>query len=304
MPVLDVLVELFTIKLPSVCVPMFYFFAGYLFFAKVQTFGLSDYWSRIKKRAQTLLIPYLFWNAAVIVFFWAMHRFASAYINPDFENVTTFSFAKLLNCFWGGSGGQPIAFQFWFIRDLMVVMVASPLTYLIVRRSYLGIIVLTFLYFFFNLPYFTAFYFFSAGAFYALQKINFADFSRRIMVPTLCIAICLLAVRMIFGELPYCRQLYIIFASFSVIGLVDKYFLNRPMAKILSDSSFFIFCYHAIPLLMLEKIMSGILVGRAEVFWIADYFVNPTLIISIGLISYMLLKKFLPSFTSFITGGR
>lgn len=51
-----------TITVARVAVPLFFIFSGYYFFRKPDTFNRTVYSSKIRKRALTLLVPYLFWN--------------------------------------------------------------------------------------------------------------------------------------------------------------------------------------------------------------------------------------------------
>lgn len=147
MPVVTFVERLFSNILPSVAVPMFLFFSGYLFFTKDDgKFTFNGYLTKLKKRSRTLLLPYLIWNTLVIIAFWAMHRFTPSAINPDFENIANFTLPQLLNCYWKGSGGFPIAYQFWFIRDLILFVIAAPLFFGVAKKLNLwGLIPLTIL---------------------------------------------------------------------------------------------------------------------------------------------------------------
>ncbi|WP_081771120.1 acyltransferase family protein [Bacteroides graminisolvens] len=44
------------------CVPLFFLIAGYLFFYKLKQFTGATYREKLRKRASSLLVPYLFWN--------------------------------------------------------------------------------------------------------------------------------------------------------------------------------------------------------------------------------------------------
>ena len=64
-PINDAIQYLFSRILTSVCVPCFFFISGYLFYIKEN----DCYKNKIRKRIKTLLIPYLFWNALILLFF-------------------------------------------------------------------------------------------------------------------------------------------------------------------------------------------------------------------------------------------
>lgn len=69
---------LFSQILSRIGVPLFFVFSGYLFFFSKDntqtTFNKNTYLYKLKKRAKTLLVPYLFWNALMIVFVLIMQK--------------------------------------------------------------------------------------------------------------------------------------------------------------------------------------------------------------------------------------
>lgn len=48
-------------------VPTFFMFSGFLFFYKVDHWGVSVYGNKLRKRARTLLVPYLLWLALSVL---------------------------------------------------------------------------------------------------------------------------------------------------------------------------------------------------------------------------------------------
>jgi surface polysaccharide O-acyltransferase-like enzyme len=93
--------------LVKVAMPAFFVISGYLFFANVETFSREVYWQKIRRRIKTLLIPYLVWNLLMAA------------------KLRTFS----LGIFW-----EPANMPLWFLRDLMVVSLLTPIIYIGVRK--------------------------------------------------------------------------------------------------------------------------------------------------------------------------
>lgn len=300
---LAAVVRLFTKCIPAFCVPMFMAIAGYLFFNNVAHFTIQTYITKLKKRVLSLLVPYVFWNSAVIAFFWLIHRYMPQMINPGFENVATFSPLQLLDCFWGVDRGEPIAFQFWFIKILICCVLFSPLFYFLLKKNIITIIILTLAYILDILSPGWIVYFFALGAWIGINKIDYENFCFKFRRLSLVIAgISLIA---LFLNFDICtRQVYILSAMIALVGYGSQLVKTVRLPKILEDSSFFIFCFHAIPLLILEKIALSVLTGQSEWLLIADYFANPIIIISLSVALYVFCKKYFPKFTSLITGGR
>lgn len=46
-----------SLVIPSFCVPTFFLISGYLFFYKLESFDLSIYGNKLKKRIKSLLVP-------------------------------------------------------------------------------------------------------------------------------------------------------------------------------------------------------------------------------------------------------
>jgi len=72
-----------------IAVPLFFIIAGYLFF-KEKYFTIQLYKSKLKKRLNTLVIPYIFWSFVVIVIYFTLqllpnvsHYFNTALIIKD-----------------------------------------------------------------------------------------------------------------------------------------------------------------------------------------------------------------------------
>lgn len=301
-PALTNTMTIFSEILPKFCVPLFFVFSGYLFFGTTDAFTAKDYQHKLKSRFRSLFVPYIVWNTLVILFYYCVHRFMPSMINPIDNNIADMSAIELLKSFWDHSGGFPIAYQFWFIRDLMVVMLLSPIVYLVVRRTIIGIIVLIVLYFI--LPHFSAAYFFSLGAYFALQNKDFIALSKRVCWYAVPICIISLIATMMFKDIEYITKIYILSSMIVVLTLTDAYSSKHQLPALFSNLSFFIFCYHILPLLIVQKIGKLFLENKSEILWIIDYFANPVIIVALGILLYKLLSLYTPRLLSFITGGR
>lgn len=63
--------------IPSVAVPLFFIISGALFY---RNYDNSKYLSKVKRRATSLIIPYLIWNTLSLVFNIFITKFLSGYI--------------------------------------------------------------------------------------------------------------------------------------------------------------------------------------------------------------------------------
>lgn len=300
---------IFGYVLPAFCVPLFFMFSGYLFFATTKAFTPKEYAIKLKSRSKSLLIPYIVWNALTLLAFYVFNRLVPSSRSHSMHNVVDYSFIDILSAFWIDYDYYPIALQFWFIRDLMVVILLSPIVYLIVKKTPIGILVFTVLYFI--IPRFAAAYFFSLGAYFALQNKDFIALSYKIRWYAITVFAVSLIVRAFTvdrtspdTDLPYIKEVYILSSMIVVLVLTDKLSCKYQVPTLFTNSSFFIFCSHILIGAVISRIITSFLAGRNEIFWIIGYFANPFIIVALGILLYKLLSLYTPRLLSFITGGR
>ena len=170
----------------GVAVPAFFFMSGYLFFMGKEDFNLTIYKEQMKKKIDSLLIPYLLWNMIAYV----LKVFYSYAKMRTIGDVMPWELDKI---FWSNGGGimttsvfgyefpaivSPAAGVLWFLRDLIMMMVCSILIYQIIRKVKWWIFPILFVinalkigipFPGFSLPAIT---YFSMGAFFSIHEIN------------------------------------------------------------------------------------------------------------------------------------
>lgn len=306
-PIYDSVHYLFRDILARVAVPLFFMFSGYLFFYKSEEFTLDDYKRKLRKRIQTLLIPYLFWNLIII-------------IGRSFS--VRFTFTDWIMPFWSdsfpsridgeGIASYPITAPFWYIRDLMVTILMSPIIYFILKKLHLYIVVILGLLWFTNSwPLITginitALFFFSLGAYCSIFKIHFAKCLKahtRLLGVTYLITIIPILIMQDTDFNPL-RRLGILLGMSFTISLAARYISNGKWRtnKFLSESSFFIFAYHMLALRIVRSIINPSF--STDIMITSQYLILSGFIVLAGLGVYYLLKKWMPKFTALITGGR
>ena len=108
--------------------PALVLFSGFLFFRS--GFSARIYGKNLKRRAKSLLVPYLFWNLVVVGYYLLLQYWLLRHgETPDSKLITEYTLHDWKVAFWT----EPIASHFWFIRNLMIFSVLSPLVYLVIR---------------------------------------------------------------------------------------------------------------------------------------------------------------------------
>lgn len=104
--------------------PLFFTISGYLFFVGFKP-ALVSFVNKYKSRFSSLAIPYLFWNIAfflVIILLKSLPVIGN-YVNADYSELYASGVDGWLNALFVA----PMAFHLWFIRDLIVIVLLSPL---------------------------------------------------------------------------------------------------------------------------------------------------------------------------------
>lgn len=313
--------QLFSQILGRIAVPIFFLMSGYLFFYKTE-FNLIIYKKKLISRIKSLLIPYIFWNTAFVVIYFLVDKIPL--ISSFFQNSADYNFRYFIECFVGKveenqNMSYPAAYQFWFIRDLIVMVIFSPLIHLLlVYSKKIGIIILgLFWYFGLTLPFLgvygfssIALFFFSLGAYFSINRKNLV---------TIC---------SVFGSYFYILYAILVFTDLITIGSdihkfihnagiiigiiccfnLSSYFINCKGFKIntyLSKASFFVFAIHDPWVLStLRKIINRLFYYRDDFSMVLMYLIEIVATIYLSLLIYKILKRTMPRFTAIISGGR
>ncbi|OAV72977.1 glucans biosynthesis protein [Bacteroidales bacterium Barb7] len=143
-PVYHICSELFSHILGSVAVPLFFFISGFLFFRNTG-FDKQCYVKKLNNRAKSLLVPYLFWNISTLIFFFTITD--TPLLNVFSGTSPKFSLQYISGALF--QSREMLAYQFWFVRNLIVVVILSPVIYLYVKKfDIYGILLLGVLWFF------------------------------------------------------------------------------------------------------------------------------------------------------------
>ncbi len=324
-PVFSAVSYLVSDTFARVAVPLFFFFSGFLFFYSIGggEFRGSVYLSKLKKRAKTLLVPYIFWNLLMILFVLVCQTIVPDLVSDQRKLVMDYSVSDWLWNFWDAGKvscieeGYPADGPLWFIRDLMVVIFFSPLVYCVERwLKHYGVILLGITWILglrLGITGFStdAFFFFTLGAYFSINNKNFVTMLCPCMLPSVVLYLLSAIVGVCFRDNVWIEYIHL-YAINILLGMivaitVTAYYVRRgswTASKFLAASSFFVYACHEMPLASIIKIAFKLVHPHSDASLLMLYVVCPTLTILLGLSLYWVLKKLLPRFTAVITGGR
>jgi succinoglycan biosynthesis protein ExoH len=117
-------------------VPLLSLISGWLFFALPAVGSWPVLFRRLRRRWVTLYLPLVTWNSIVL-----MTVIAAVYFMPKNPAWQSFNLNPATATPWQLINGifsvteSPIAFQFWFVRDLFVACLCSPLLWGMLRTA-------------------------------------------------------------------------------------------------------------------------------------------------------------------------
>ena len=125
-------------------VPLLSAVSGWLFFDFDARDARAAMAARLRKRAGSLLAPLIAWNlltVLLVVALWKAVPTSSLLGQFGLDPATAGAFVTVYVVF--GITRLPIALRFWFVRDLFLSVLASPLLWLLLRRApYAGAVLL------------------------------------------------------------------------------------------------------------------------------------------------------------------
>lgn len=299
-------------------VPLFFLISGYYFFHQVERFSFALYGEKLRKRAKTLFVPYVCWNVIYIGLFFLAETFIPNMRSTATKFVTDYSIEEWLRTFWDLKNGYPINGAMWFIRDLMIIMLASPVIYYAVK--YLKIIPLVVLAYCWSsglwgnsiIPRGSAVLFFTLGAYLSVNEIGFIQLVHSIRYYLLAIFVAVSIVMIVMeaqGHFVYSYRFglfNILIGAFLTIGLFAHYVKKHEvsLSSCSAGKSFFIYAYHSLPLALCLNIAFKFLLPHTEAELLLIYLLTPSFIAFLGIVFYQAISKYIPRSLSLLTGGR
>ena len=321
-PAVPFIMNICSYVIAAISVPLFFIFSGYLLFYKIKNYNLSIYKQKLNSRSKSLLIPYLIWNfIGFLVLLIELHPLLSSLfpLLKDYKiDITHF-----LSFFWiaklpiSMSGpANPINTPLWFVRDIIVLVILSPIIYWAINKMKYFFISILFVIWFFTLGKHINFpglchqslFFFPLGAYLSINKINFVQLVEDMKwTPYLYIPIAIVDTLTINESYNYLiHHVGIIIGIIAVIYSASALIKKRDVKTnaFLSNASFFVYALHNLFIGKCTKIIMILIHPNTPYLIIIIYFFMVLFTIIVCLLIYWLLSKNLPSVAKIVTGGR
>ena len=315
----------------SIAIPTFYVTAGFLFFCNIKEWSKQVYFSKIKSRVGSLIVPYILWNIIAFVAFLFIQTTLGYLNSTPFSIGTLLQEHSIFSFFWDyNSWGEartnilgwhtpatgPIDLPLWFLRDLIVATILTPAIYYLLKYTkVVGVLVLGAAYYsniWTFIPGFsiTSIFFFAIGAYLGLNKMNLVIASRRVQYPCyLLTAIAALGATYLYGS-EYSTPVYHVYVTTGVVSFFNlgAYLLEQNKVHVntaLAKSGFFIYAIHTIVILpTINRAAAFLIPTDAPLLLTVGYLIKPLLCTAICLGIYFAMQKYTPKLLGLLTGNR
>ena len=326
----------FSVVISRSAVPIFFIISGYLLFLKVKDYSKSVFMVKLRKRWNSLVVPYFSWILLFIL--WNLMFKVGGILLHGKPWTGVFDYFQengYLHLLWNSSvweerttwlglethNSGPVLLPFWYMRDLIMMVILSPIIHWVIKKIKIIFIVFLIAIYVFDVrfpwisgTFCTAGLFFSVGAYFAIKKQDFTDILWKWRYPICSITILLMVCQTYSGSAMgdmVSRMIHpwlVIFQSFALI-IVASYLCKYPNLydanKKLSKTSFFIYALHTFILgyiiSMIKKVMPMLDTWYMMTF---IYLTAPLLCVALCIGIYWMFQKFMPGILRVIVGER
>lgn len=286
--------------LTKVAVPAFFVMSGFLFFK--DEFSFETYKAKIHRRISSLLVPYMLWNFIPFLIVIGLKVLGCIIKGNNWGGIIMYiNDTDWLDVFTGYKNTYPLNPVLWFIRDLMISSVLSPLVYCIAKRKFLFIFAIILFVIVPNISCniysYSSFVYFLIGAYVSTNKLAILNRNCIFCSIFICSFLCLL----FFGKGVWNNFLFLMLTmSFICLCFIvsQKIDINKNIALV--KYSFWIFVTHWVFGPFLPNYDYKMLGYIGWIYMI----IKPLIVIALMIVLYEFLNRYNPCLLKILMGKR
>lgn len=310
-------------------VPCFFVISEFYFFYHVREFTKEVYFKKVKKRIRTLFVPYLLWNIVAFLFDnWraiggAIRRGWWWRIEEMLQNLHGWHF------FWDFSSWEsiynivgvktveygPYLVPMWFLRDLMVMVLLTPVLWFCLKRLgwwFVALLLLVGATGLWSLPGIrpSAVGYFSLGALAAIRGKNLISVFHRMRWVCGPLSVALIITEVYFGRDTYPGSVLHPFTIFTWVVTtfnIATWLVATGRTRdipMLGKASFFVYALHPMVLGPLSVRLPRLLPDGSWLVMLLRYLITPFLVAALCLLVFVVLRRVAPRCLGVMTGER
>lgn len=284
---------------------LFFCISGYLFARNIN--NIHECFSKQKKRIRTLLIPYILWNVLFVLWYVVLEyvpgvsRFNNSVGLLD-KYFNTPIWECLHNLFVA-----PAAFQLWFLRDLLVMSLFTPLLWWVAKKQWVVALVIALCF----MPVYGWLLYYWIGIMMGVTKCDLENYPRSkwatligsvlFLGYAVYVALGNESTRFV-GMFISILGLYLVWNIYDLVAK-GRCLASRGLWKYICGYSFFIYCFHE-PAFNIIKKLALVVFGKSEPVLIIFYFINPWIMVFVAVLTAKWFQRMTPQIYKVLTGGR
>lgn len=325
--------------LTHIAVPTFYLISGFLFFNNFNKWSWSTYKRKIKSRIKTLFIPYILWNLLpfLLLLLYMLSHVIRKGIPTDgiVQLIKENSWHIFYDCNeWGTTRvnwlGEhlrmtgPYDLPLWFLRDLIVVTLLTPIIYYSIKKFKVCFILFLFIAYVSRIwtltPGFhiTAFFYFSTGAYFALNDLNIVSYACKYKFIFIPLSAILFIITIIYDGVSTVigqnvHPLFVcsgVFTAFIIGSWCIRKWHFKP-SKFLVSCCFFIYAFHAVwipvlgsPLMQTNRVLHLLIPGVSGIEYGICYVIAPFITAFVCIVVLIIARRIFPKLTLLFSGNK
>ena len=286
--------------------PLFMSISGFLFYQNITDPSKQTWIEKYRRRFKSLFIPYVIWNVLFIA------QMAILQYNPITSSwiskgITPFiSSGSILQSLWL-IFTIPANLPLWFVRDLMVIVVFTPLIYYVIRKNYYVVLLVILFFFGWKLQFAFNLLFFMTGSILAIKNVNLEYKIKTywfwILVLISIITGILLTIKGPITNLNFYLSVIPLLAIWFGYDFLYKNGIRFNFLNGILPYTFFIYVFHEPSLNIFKKLL--ILIGnKVEFSYWLTYILSPVFMVLFAYIIGSILKKVVPVPYAIMVGNR
>ena len=310
----NMLQEIISEKIGRCAVPLFYMISGFLFFQNTDN-GIRTIYKKMGKRVYTLIIPYIIACLFFPLFFVVLDLIPGTEKFINGGNIFSFfkqSISVILSSLFYKTpdGTSPLAFQLWFLRDLILIVAISPILY--VLRKCFNKYILVLLFFCLNLPVNISSYFPTTALFWFMLGDAIINDMSKLKSKFILATFLIISFLEMYYEVKLPKYILIPITLLGIIGawsiydsIVSYKFIlkNNKYLCLACNATFFIYLFHEPTLNIVRKLLV-VVFGQSSFGFAASYLLSPWIFAFIAIIIVSFMRNYIPRVYSILVGGR
>lgn len=119
-------------NMPHTAVPYFFLMSGFFLTWKLKPSEMFSYRVMLRKKAVSLVLPYFLWNTLWSMLLYLSLLFPKSQVLPSYKYQDMGVWTVLKDIYW-----KPLDYPLWFLRDLIVFFLVSPVFLWLIDRTLL-----------------------------------------------------------------------------------------------------------------------------------------------------------------------